>query len=43
MTEIQCNKKLSFLHQNYTILSNVFLGILIFHAQINDYVASKNM
>ena len=43
ITEIQCNKKLSLLPKHYTQLSNIVLQILIFHAQINDYVASKNM
>jgi hypothetical protein len=41
--EIQYNKQRSRLTKNCNPLTNVVLRIVIFHAQLNDYVAFKNI
>jgi len=44
-TNIQCNEQRSQLRKHYTTLtaSNMFLRIVIFHAQLNEYLVSENM
>ena len=41
--EILCNKKLSPLRKNYTLLTNIALWNIIFQTQLNEYVAFKNI
>ena len=41
--EIQYNKQRSHITKNCNPLTNIVLRIVIFHAQLNDYFASKNI